>query len=101
MFDLVLQLPVCSKATEGNYTLYRKISGDDGIVICLKKNGKYVWNFQDGKIFRRLISTRDCGIKRSFYFPIGHQPVRMSQYRLFTLPKWSGAACTGAAGCSF
>ena len=29
---LVLQLPVCPRATEGNITLYRKISGDDGIV---------------------------------------------------------------------
>ena len=51
MLDLVLQLPVCSKSTKGNYTLYRKISEDDGIVICLKNNGKYVWKFQDGKIF--------------------------------------------------
>ena len=59
MLDLVLQLPVCSKSTEGNYTLYRKISGDDDIVICLKNNGKYVWKFQDGKIYRRKLSVQN------------------------------------------
>ena len=87
MLDLVLQLPVCSKATEGNITLYRKISGDDGIVICLKKNRKYIWEFQDGKICGSLMSTQNCGIKHAFCFLIGHQPVRMSQYRLLALPK--------------
>ena len=94
MLDLVLQLPVCSKATEGNITLYSKISGDDGIVICLKNNGKYVWKFQDGKIYRRLMSTQNCGIKHAFCFLIRllYQPVCMSQYRLLALPKSSGAA---------
>ena len=43
------QLSACSKAVEGNYTLYRKISGDDKVVICLRNNGKYVWKFLDGK----------------------------------------------------
>ena len=90
MLDLVLQLLVCSKATEGNITLYRKISGDDGIVICLKKNGKYVWKFRDGKTFRTLMSTQNCGIKHAFCFLIDHQPVRMSQYKLLALSKWSG-----------
>ena len=99
MLDIVLQLPVCSKATEGNITLYRKISGDDGIVICLKKNGKYVWKFQDGKTFRTLMSTQSCGIKDAFCFLIDHQPVRMSHTDCS--PCLNGAGSTGAAGCTF
>jgi hypothetical protein len=46
----VPQLPVCSKSKEGNQTLYRKVSGDDGVVICIKNNGQYIWKFLDGKI---------------------------------------------------
>ena len=78
MLDLVLQLPVCSKATEGIITLYRKISADDGIVICLKNNGKYVWKFQDGKIYRRKLSAQNCDIKHTICFVIGYQAVRTS-----------------------
>jgi hypothetical protein len=44
------QLSACSKLKEGNLTLYRKVSGDDGVVICIKNNGQYVWKFLDGKI---------------------------------------------------
>jgi hypothetical protein len=53
----VPQLPVCSKSKEGNQTLYRKVSGDDGVVICIKNNGQYIWKFLDGKIvvFFKLI----------------------------------------------
>ena len=46
----VPQLSVCSKSKEGNQTLYRKVSGDDGAVICVKNNGQYIWKFLDGKI---------------------------------------------------
>ena len=46
----VSQLSVCSKSKEGNQTLYRKVSGDDGVVICIKNNGQYIWKFLDGKI---------------------------------------------------
>ena len=46
----VSQLPVCSKSKEGNQTLYRKVSGDDRVVICIKNNGQYIWKFLDGKI---------------------------------------------------
>ena len=46
----VPQLSVCSKSKEGNQTLYRKVSGDDGVLICVKNNGQYIWKFLDGKI---------------------------------------------------
>jgi hypothetical protein len=50
VLNLPLQLSTCSKAKEGNRTLYRKVSGDDGVAICMKNNGHYVWKFLDGKI---------------------------------------------------
>ena len=49
LFTYLLQISACSKAKEGNQTLYRKVSGDDGIVICIKNDGKYVWKSLDGK----------------------------------------------------
>jgi hypothetical protein len=49
-FTFFHQLSVCSKSKEGNQTLYRKVSGDDGVLICIKNNGQYVWKFLDGKI---------------------------------------------------
>ena len=48
--DLSRDLPVCSNAKEGNSTLYRKISGDDAVAICLKRGDRYEWKFLDGKI---------------------------------------------------
>jgi hypothetical protein len=49
MFLFFRQLSVCSKSKKGNQTLYRKVSGDDGVLICIKNNGQYVWKFLDGK----------------------------------------------------
>jgi hypothetical protein len=52
------QLSVCSKAKEGNQTLYRKISGDDGVVICIKHNGNYEWKSLDGNINNSFLADR-------------------------------------------
>ena len=48
--NLPSQFSFCSKSKEGNQTLYRKVTGDDGVLICVKKSGQYLWKFLDGKI---------------------------------------------------
>ena len=56
------KLSACSKAKEGNQTLYRKVSGDDGIVICIKNDGKYRWKSLDGSstLGERFNPANDC-----------------------------------------
>ncbi|XP_028392647.1 uncharacterized protein LOC114517187 [Dendronephthya gigantea] len=55
-------LSACSKAKEGNHTLYRKVSGDGGVAICLKNNGQYQWKFMDGTstLGERFDPAKDC-----------------------------------------
>jgi hypothetical protein len=51
-------MTTCNKEFKGVRKFYRKVSGDDGVVICVKSNGKYVWIFRDGKCW----SGRGVGI---------------------------------------
>ena len=52
MLLLILsQLAFCSKSKEGDQTLHRKVTGDDGVLICIKKGGQYVWKFLDGEVY--------------------------------------------------
>ena len=44
----VFQMSICNKESKGVHKFYRKVSGDDGVVICVKNNGQYVWIFRDG-----------------------------------------------------
>ena len=58
------QFSSCSKSKEGNQTLYRKITGDDGVLICMKKHEQYVWSFLDGKIYAVFASLSSLVISK-------------------------------------
>ena len=77
----VPQLSVCSKSKEGNQTLYRKVSGDDGVLICVKNNGQYIWKFLDGKIAVFFKENTKFSAEAGYPFSLCHwEQLEQDQY---------------------